>query len=65
MRSNVTEYDLIAPATLDAARPCVGVEFCAELIDPGVVIFSYWRPDISQPDFNADQVWGYGGVARV
>jgi SAM-dependent methyltransferase len=37
----------------------------AELIDPGVVIFSYWRPDISQPDFNADQVWGYGGVARV
>jgi SAM-dependent methyltransferase len=37
----------------------------AELIDPGVVIFSYWRPDSSQPDFNADQVWGYGGVARV
>jgi len=37
----------------------------AELVDPGVVIISYWRPDSGQPDFNADQVWGYCGVARV
>jgi hypothetical protein len=36
-----------------------------ELVDPGVVLISYWRPDNSQPDYNADQVWGYCGVARV
>ncbi len=36
-----------------------------ELVDPGVVLISYWRPDSGQPDYNADQVWGYCGVARV
>jgi hypothetical protein len=37
----------------------------AELVDPGVVLISYWRPDSGQLDYNADQVWGYCGVARV
>jgi hypothetical protein len=37
----------------------------AELVDPGVALISYWRPDNGQPDYNADQVWGYCGVARV
>ncbi len=37
----------------------------AELVDPGVVLISYWRPDNGRPDYNADQVWGYSGVARV
>jgi hypothetical protein len=36
----------------------------AELIDPGVVQISYWRPDGGHPDHNADRVWGYCGVAR-
>jgi hypothetical protein len=36
-----------------------------ELVDPGVVLISYWRPEGSQPDYNADRVWGYCGVARV
>jgi SAM-dependent methyltransferase len=36
-----------------------------ELVDPGVVRISYWRPDSGQPDHNADQVWGYCGVARM
>ena len=36
-----------------------------ELVDPGVVIISYWRPDSGQLDYNADRVWGYCGVARV
>jgi S-adenosyl methyltransferase len=35
-----------------------------ELVDPGVVLFSYWRPDGGHMDYNADQVWGYCGVAR-
>jgi hypothetical protein len=36
-----------------------------ELVDPGVVLASYWRPDSGQPDYNADRVWAYCGVARV
>jgi len=36
-----------------------------ELVDPGVVQLSYWRPDGGTPDPNADRVWGYAGVARV
>jgi S-adenosyl methyltransferase len=41
------------------------VEGGTELVEPGVVLFSYWRPDSGQPDDNADQVWGYCGVAQV
>ena len=37
----------------------------AELVDPGVVLISYRRPDSGQPDYNADRVRGYCGVARV
>lgn len=36
-----------------------------ELVDPGVVLLSYWRPEGGQPERNADRVWGYGGVARI
>jgi SAM-dependent methyltransferase len=36
-----------------------------ELLDPGVVQISYWRPDGGTPAPNADKVWGYAGVARV
>jgi hypothetical protein len=36
-----------------------------ELVDPGVVLISYWRPDDGQQDYNADRVWGYCGVGRV
>jgi len=36
-----------------------------ELVDPGVVLLSYWRPEGGQPEHNADRVWGYGGVARI
>jgi hypothetical protein len=36
-----------------------------EVLDPGVVRLSYWRPDGGQPEPGADQVWGYAGVARL
>jgi hypothetical protein len=35
-----------------------------ELLDPGLVLVSYWRPD-GEPGLNADRVWAYGGVAPV
>ena len=36
-----------------------------ELVDPGLVLISYWRPDGSRPDYDPDRVWGYCGVART
>jgi SAM-dependent methyltransferase len=36
-----------------------------DLIAPGVVQISYWRPEGGAPDVNADRVWGYAGVARL
>jgi trans-aconitate methyltransferase len=35
-----------------------------ELVEPGLVQISYWRPEGGQPAHNADRVWGYSGVAR-
>ena len=35
-----------------------------ELVDPGLVLVSRWRPD-REPSFNADRAWTYGGIARV
>jgi SAM-dependent methyltransferase len=36
-----------------------------ELLDPGLVLVSYWRPEGGQPGPNADRAWSYGAVARV
>jgi SAM-dependent methyltransferase len=36
-----------------------------ELVDPGLVLVSYWRPETGDPGPNADRAWAYGGVAAV
>ena len=36
-----------------------------ELVDPGLVLVSYWRPEGGDPGPNADRAWAYGGVAAV
>jgi hypothetical protein len=36
-----------------------------ELVDPGLVLVSYWRPDGGVPVPNADRAWAYGGVAST
>jgi hypothetical protein len=36
-----------------------------ELIEPGLVLVSYWRPEGEDPGPNADRAWAYGGVAAV
>lgn len=36
-----------------------------ELLDPGLVLVSRWRPDGGFPGYNADRAWSYGGVARA
>jgi|SRR5450756_2209961 len=36
-----------------------------ELIDPGLVLVSRWRPAGGVPAHNADRAWSYGGIARL
>jgi hypothetical protein len=36
-----------------------------DLVYPGVVQISHWRPDDGTLPQNAARVWGYAGVARV
>jgi hypothetical protein len=36
-----------------------------ELLDPGLVLVSRWRPTLGRPDPNADTVMAYGGVAAL
>jgi hypothetical protein len=36
-----------------------------ELVDPGLVLVSHWRPEGGDPGPNADRAWAYGGVAAV
>jgi hypothetical protein len=36
-----------------------------ELVEPGLVLVSYWRPEGGDPGPDADRAWAYGGVAAV
>jgi O-methyltransferase involved in polyketide biosynthesis len=36
-----------------------------ELLDPGLVPVSYWRPDGGASDHNADRAWSYCGIALI
>ncbi len=36
-----------------------------ELVDPGLVLVSYWRPEGGDPGPDADRAWVYGGVGVV
>jgi SAM-dependent methyltransferase len=36
-----------------------------ELLDPGLVLVAYWRPEGGDPGPNAERAWAYGGVAAV
>ena len=36
-----------------------------ELVDPGLVLVSRWRPEGGEPGPNADRAWAYGGVAAL
>jgi SAM-dependent methyltransferase len=35
------------------------------LLEPGLVLVSYWRPEGGQAGPNADRAWSYGGVAPI
>jgi hypothetical protein len=35
------------------------------LIDPGLVLVNYWRPENGEGGYNADRAWAYGAVATL
>jgi SAM-dependent methyltransferase len=35
-----------------------------DLVEPGLVLVPYWRPD-GEPGPNAERAWAYGGIARL
>jgi hypothetical protein len=60
------EMDKRGSTFIGRDRAAIGRMFNGkELVDPGLVQISYWRPDGGQPDRNADRVCGYCGVART
>ena len=36
-----------------------------DLVEPGLVLVSYWRPEGGDPGPDAERAWAYGGVAAV
>jgi hypothetical protein len=36
-----------------------------ELVEPGLVLVSYWRPDGGEPGPDPDRALAYGGVASL
>ena len=36
-----------------------------ELVEPGLVLVSRWRPEGRDPGPDADRAWAYGGAAAV
>ncbi|HLJ98946.1 MAG TPA: SAM-dependent methyltransferase [Streptosporangiaceae bacterium] len=66
MRAITAEYAKRGTVFVGRSKQAItGMFSGAELVDPGVVRISYWRPGNSQPGYNADRVWGYSGVART
>jgi len=66
MRAVTAESARRGATFIGSGKDAIGRMFNGrELVDPGLVLISYWRPDGGQPDYNADRVWGYCGVVRT
>ena len=53
---------VFVPRSKDAIAAMFGGR---ELLDPGLVLVSYWRPEGGEPGPNADRVIAYGGIAAL
>ena len=66
MHAVTAEYQRRGTTFVGRSKQAIGDMFDGrELVDPGLVRISYWRPDDSDPGYHPDQVWGYCGVART
>jgi S-adenosyl methyltransferase len=66
MHAVTAEYQRRGTTFVGRGREAIRAMFNGrELVDPGLVRISYWRPDGSHPGYDPDRVWGYCGVARA
>ena len=66
MRQNSEEATRRGAIFVPRGRDAIAAMFNGlQLIEPGLVLVSYWRPEDGDPGPNADRAWSYGGVAPV
>jgi hypothetical protein len=66
MRANADVADNSGTMLIPRSRDAILHMFNArELVDPGLVLVSRWRPEGGDPGPNADRAWAYGGVAAL
>jgi SAM-dependent methyltransferase len=66
MHATTEQYAQRGATFIGRSKAAIGAMFNdRHLLDPGVARISYWRPEGGVPAPNADQVWGFAGVARV
>jgi S-adenosyl methyltransferase len=66
MRASAAEADRRGTTFVPRGRVAIERMFHdRQLIDPGLVLVPYWRPDDGDPGPAASKAWVYGGVAHV
>jgi len=66
MRANADVAESSGAVLIPRGREAIlGMFNGRELVQPGLVLVSYWRPEGGDPGPNADRAWAYGGVAAV
>jgi SAM-dependent methyltransferase len=66
MRANAEVADNSGTMLIPRSRDAILHMFNGrELVDPGLVLVSHWRPEGGDPGPNADRAWAYGGVAAL
>jgi SAM-dependent methyltransferase len=66
MRANAEVADNSGTVLIPRDKDAIMLMFNGrELVDPGLVLVSYWRPEGGDPGPNASRAWVYGGVAAV
>lgn len=66
MKANAEVADDSGTALIPRSRDAIAQFFNGrDLVDPGLVLVSRWRPDGGDAVLNADRAWVYGGVAAI
>jgi SAM-dependent methyltransferase len=66
MQANAEVADSSGTMLIPRSRDAIlGMFNGRELVDPGLVLVSRWRPEEGEPGPNADRAWAYGGVATL
>jgi SAM-dependent methyltransferase len=66
MRANAEVADNSGTVLIPRDKDAIMLMFNGhELVEPGLVLVSYWRPEGGEPGPNANRAWVYGGVAAV